>query len=113
MLDELFQSKDSKVVTAFPIRATYRDVEADDHDAPLQVMFSVSKRYFKHAVDRNRIKRQMREAMRLNKSMLDGTPRHIAFVWMVNQHFSTQRVEKAMIKVLRRIASEQQQKEQS
>ena len=32
-----------------------------------QVMFSVSKRLFKRAVDRNAIKRRMREAYRLNK----------------------------------------------
>lgn len=113
LIDELFQSRDSKVVTAFPIRATYRDVEAAGSDAPLQVMFTVSKRHFKHAVDRNRIKRQMREGLRLNKSLLDGTPRHIAFVWMTNQHFSSQRVGKAMVKVLHRIAGEQRQKEQS
>ena len=38
-------------------------------------MVSVSKRKFKHAVDRNRAKRQMREAYRLNKKALyDNVP---------------------------------------
>jgi ribonuclease P protein component len=37
---------------------------------PAQVAFSVSKRSFRHAVSRNLAKRRMREAYRLNKSML-------------------------------------------
>lgn len=36
-----------------------------------QVLFSVSKRQFARAVDRNKIKRRIREAWRMNKSVLD------------------------------------------
>lgn len=35
--------------------------------APVQVAFAVPKRHVRHATDRNRIRRQMREAYRLNK----------------------------------------------
>ena len=37
---------------------------------PVQASFSVPKKNFKHAVDRNRVKRLMREAYRLNKISL-------------------------------------------
>ena len=37
---------------------------------PVQVLISVSKRRFKHAVDRNRVKRLTRECYRLNKQHL-------------------------------------------
>jgi ribonuclease P protein component len=36
-------------------------------NAPAQVAFAVPKRYMRHAVQRNRMKRLMREAYRLNK----------------------------------------------
>jgi ribonuclease P protein component len=37
---------------------------------PPQVLVSVSKKYFKKAVDRNRLKRQLREAYRQHKHLL-------------------------------------------
>lgn len=42
--------------------------QANSIGVPVQAMFAVSKRNFKHAVDRNKVKRRMREAWRLQKN---------------------------------------------
>lgn len=53
----------------FPFRIVW--IESDlPGDFPVQVLFSVPKKKFKSAVQRNRIKRRMREAYRKNKHLL-------------------------------------------
>ena len=52
----------------YPLRLVWVPIESQD--VLVQVAFSVSKRRFKLAVDRNRAKRVIREAYRLNKQIL-------------------------------------------
>ncbi|MBC7448991.1 MAG: ribonuclease P protein component [Hymenobacteraceae bacterium] len=47
-----------------------RSAAAPGRDSAMQVVLSVSKRHFKHAHDRNRIKRLLREAWRQHKPIL-------------------------------------------
>ena len=68
LFDELFANGNQ--VKKYPIRAVWVEAELPEKDVPVQVAFSVPKRRFKHAVDRNRIKRQMREVYRTNKNEL-------------------------------------------
>jgi ribonuclease P protein component len=67
LLDALF--KTGETFTQGPLRVFYRFHE-EPVDADLQVVVSVSKRNFKKAVDRNHIKRILREGYRLNCEIL-------------------------------------------
>jgi len=64
LIEALFQ--EGKSISAYPLRLVYLKTEFEDNIAA-KTGVSVNKRNFKHAVDRNRIKRLMREAFRLNK----------------------------------------------
>lgn len=58
----------SRSFSVFPLRVVYLSVEELEADA--SILISVSKRRFKRAVKRNRVKRQIREAYRVNKHEL-------------------------------------------
>jgi ribonuclease P protein component len=59
--------KEGKSVFVFPVKAVFLFPNDSCNRANFSYGVSVSKRNFKKAVDRNRIKRQMREAVRLNQ----------------------------------------------
>ena len=59
-IDALFAG--GKSVTAFPVRVKYQWVPRAAGAVPVLAGVSVSRRAFKHAADRNRVKRLLREA---------------------------------------------------
>ena len=77
----------------------------------VRVLVSVSKKCFKRAVKRNRVKRQLREAFRLNKSILyeqleqqEGTALLIALIWIDDKLWPTSEVEKKVVNLMHRLS---------
>lgn len=65
-IEQLFAS--GKGLSVFPLRLVYLGVPAAQ--TPMQCAFSVSKRQFKKATDRNKVKRLLRESYRRQKPAL-------------------------------------------
>ena len=86
LIEYLF--KEGKAFSVFPLRVFYTTEFPDSAIAQnkLQAGFSVSTRNFKKAVDRNKIKRLMREAYRLQKNPLttqiENSDKKIAFFFV-------------------------------
>jgi ribonuclease P protein component len=69
-----------------------------------EVLFSVSKRNFKRAVDRNLLKRCMREAYRLQKSQLQGTTKfQIAYIYTAKEILPFANIQEQIIHSFKRL----------
>lgn len=68
LIERLF-SQGNREIGTFPVRLVYLPVSTEELTG-INVMVSVSKRHFKRAVKRNRVKRQLREYYRLNSCLL-------------------------------------------
>ena len=114
--------KEGKRFTAWPLRVTYMPIA--DSQQPTQVLVWASKSLFKKAVQRNRLRRLMREAYRLNQSILQAKPvlqqsgltaersyspqggLLIAFNYMDKEEQPYPVIEKAITKALKKIAAQ-------
>ena len=109
LTDQLFAGGNASIA-AFPLRAIYRLAERGTDDAvPIAVLISVPKKRLHRAVDRNRMKRQVREAYRRNKHVLwerleaVGKRMELALVCISDEPCVSSRVEASVTKILRRI----------
>lgn len=73
-----------------------------------QILISVSKRNFKKAVDRNKLKRQIREAYRLNKEILTSLNDKyaIAYIYTFKKMIPYSELESKLIQSLERLQKE-------
>lgn len=113
LIEALFAGNGSHSLAAFPLRVVYMKCQRPADSPPVQILISVPKRHFKHAVDRNRAKRQIREAYRLNKQLLtdhlaDDEQLAIAFIWLSDQPLPSTKVASQVKNLLKRIADKQQ-----
>jgi ribonuclease P protein component len=108
LIAELFAR--GKSISVFPLKMIYLET---DHDSTykIQAGVSVSKRNFKKAVQRNRIKRLMRESYRKNKFLIynsEDTKKHIfMFIYQGKNEVSYQLMEEKMLILLERFLLKQ------
>ena len=112
LIDKLFAGGNASMA-AFPLRAVYMFISPEEEKptdvAPVSVLISVPKRKLRLAVERNRMKRQVREAYRRNKQSLyalmeaEHLQLAIAFICITDKPSDSKQVTYAVKKVLRRI----------
>lgn len=127
IIDRLFEkgSTDVKTFYLFPFRVLYLYTPAPPAAEPAQaepavlssappflpaILITVSKRNFKKAVDRNLVRRRIRESYRKNKGiMVDSAdlkkqlPAYIVFLYTARDKISFEEIEKSMKLALKRI----------
>lgn len=109
-IQELFTK--GKSFVKYPFRISYMLIESDEPVAPVQVLISVSKKRFKRANKRNRVKRLVREAYRLNKSDLHlqlnemNQQIAVAFIYLPSELLDYNSVEKGVRKALKKLSAE-------
>lgn len=111
LIEKLFCGERTSSTTVFPLRVVCLDVESETNVPKVRMLVSVSKRHFKHAVDRNKVKRQLREAYRKHKCLLletleekPGVASLVAFIWLDNKLHDTAYVEQRMVRLLQKLA---------
>lgn len=103
VIEQLFKAGESFAI--YPLRLVFIKNEAPLSQYPIQFTVSVSKKRFKKAVDRNRIKRQIREAWRLNKASiyeaLADQEAQYAFmiIYTAKEHMPFSKIERSMVKI--------------
>lgn len=108
LIEELLKSKLSFV--KYPFRIVYK-VSSKKGPFPARIAVSVSKKKFKRAVKRNRIKRLTREAFRLHKEELyqqipaDSTI-DILLIYLDNELWNFAKIEKAVKAALEKMGME-------
>lgn len=104
-IDLLFSQ--GKSVAKYPLRLVY--VEIPSAEEKLQIGVSVSKKYFKKAVDRNYFKRLLRESYRLNKELLrvDSEKKYVMMLlYQTKDRLSFQEIEEKTIALFEKFQKE-------
>lgn len=106
-ITRLFEKGESFI--SYPIRVVW--IENNEETTKIvKVLISVSKKKLRHAVDRNRVKRLVREAYRLNKTAFrnaiaeTGKSLSLCFIWLPSDTIDFKKVKRKMTEALVRIS---------
>lgn len=101
-IEELFKKGSSFYLS--PFRIKYLDHSGDGH----QVLIAVPKKLHKKAVTRNLLKRRIKEAYRLNKSIIADLELNfnLALLYQSKEILTFQEIEKKLVTLLSRLAKE-------
>lgn len=108
VIDSLYANGTS--VTAFPLRAVFMEQPATQEPSAA-ILINVAKRRFRHAVDRNLLKRRIREAYRTGKHRFidtlenNGKKMAVAIMYIDTKPSSTEHLKRKMEKLLSGIIS--------
>ncbi|MCV2485582.1 ribonuclease P protein component [Flavobacterium sp. SH_e] len=97
---------EGKSVSKYPLRLVYRQAEVNSEEQT-KIGVSVSKKYFKKAVDRNYFKRVLRETYRLNKHLLLDNlnqPYSIMLFYQTKDRLSYQEINTKMIQLFEKFS---------
>lgn len=99
LIKQVFE--EGKTIKAFPLLIRYTEHEGELH----KVGVSVSKRNFKTAVDRNRIKRQLREAYRLHQQELtdSGSKFAVMLIYIGRKKMPTVKIQETLKSLLKEL----------
>ncbi len=94
-------------VMAYPLRALWRvNPSRRSADCP-QFLVSIPKKKVRHAVDRVKMRRRVREAYRLNRSLFPrDIPVDIAFIYVAKELSDYAAINRAVVRILSRINRE-------
>lgn len=87
---------EGKSVSKYPLRLVYVENTDENNSEKVLMGVSVSKKYFKKAVDRNYFKRVLRECYRLNQDLLKENLQKsyaIMFFYQTKEKLSYQEIE--------------------
>ncbi|MEN8927546.1 MAG: ribonuclease P protein component [Flavobacteriales bacterium] len=111
-IEFLFSAEDKVKFTEFPLLVIAKEVAEDEQKFPAKMMVSVSKRKIKLAVNRNLMKRRIKEAYRLHKNdfyeALQSQNKQLilCFIFLGNKPVPYQLIEEKIIVLLKRLTEQ-------